>query len=222
MVLEKRQSVSRQLSDLAVLLAVLLQCQGKILSHLQECCSFLWAFSASHDTVGSQATLLTHSRQQTSNPKTTWKRALLQHTFSHSPITVLLPCYPLQYSSAPPSPKTSSKDQITLYSSWQLPPAFLKEGSKNPQEYRQQDPYFSQQQQIKRNSGVTIGKLIYKHRKGKPIEPVGLGKLEVTQQAVALRISKSKDQAAGLFDESMYCVSAAALCDCTLMVSTMC
>lgn len=55
MVLEKKQSVSRQLSDLAGVLAVLLQCQGKILSDLEEHCSFLWAFSASHDVVGSWA-----------------------------------------------------------------------------------------------------------------------------------------------------------------------
>lgn len=55
MVLEKKQSVSRQLSDLACVLPVLLQCQGKILSDLEERCSFLRAFSASCDVVGSQA-----------------------------------------------------------------------------------------------------------------------------------------------------------------------
>jgi len=151
------------------------------------------------------AALLIHSRQWASHLKTTWKRALLQHTLSYSPSMVLLPCYPWQYSSVPSSPKTPSKDQITLYSSWQkgLPPAFLKERSQNPQEYRQQDPYVGQQQHIKHSSVLTIGKIIHRCRTGKTIEPVGLGKFEVTHWAAALSISKSKNQAVGLLDEPM-------------------
>lgn len=100
------------------------------------------------------AALLTRSRQRAGHLKTTWKGALLQCVLSHSPRKVLFPRHPLQYitCSVSSSPKTPSKDQITLHSSWQgglgLPPTFLKTHS----------PRATSQY----SSGLTIGNTSYR------------------------------------------------------------